>query len=218
MIFDQIPKLCLTLPERPERRSAAERHFYDSGMLNVRFISAINGAEFGLRTIFPYTLDDARDRPNNPGTFFCGHHETGIFLSHYMAWTVVLHSGAEFTAIMEDDCKLLPGWKERLNKALSDCPSFDWMFCGHCCAQGRQARRIVGEVFDVQYPSCFHFYIISKRGAAILIETQRKVWGPIDVTVFMQDPNGGSKTAFHRMRVVTILPRVAEQFNTELAP
>lgn len=218
MTIDQIPKLVLTLPERPERRAAAEKHFAESGVGPVTFVAGINGAEFGVKTIFPYVLDDARDRPDAPGTFFCGHHETGIFLSHYTAWTLALHSGAAYTAVFEDDCQPLPGWKERLNKALTDCPSFDWMFCGSCGSEGKQKRRIIGEVWDVQYPSCFHFYIVSKRGAAILLETQRRIWGPVDITVFMQDPQGGSKTAFHRMRVVTILPRIAAQFETHLPP
>lgn len=219
MTIDSIPKLVLTLPESPQRRTAAEKHFAESGFGPVKFVSGINGAAFGVKTIFPYTLDDARDRPPElAGTFFCGHHECGIFLSHYMAWTLALHSGNAFTAVCEDDVKLLPGWKERLNKALNDCPSFDWMFCGSCGATGAQKKHVIGEVWDAQYGCCNHFYIISKRGAAILVETQRRIWSPVDISVFMEDPMGGSKTAFHRMRVVTILPRVAEQFNTDLPP
>ena len=187
------------------------------GLGPVTFVAGINGAGFGVKTIYPYTVDDARDRPDNPGTFYCGHHETGIFLSHYMAWTLALHSGNAFTAILEDDCKLLPNWKERVDKALKDCPSFDWMFCGSCGAKGHSQKRLIaGDVWDVKYPCCNHFYIISKRGAAILIETQRKIWAPVDISVFYPDPMGGSKTAFHRMNVVTILPRVADQFDTEI--
>lgn len=217
--IDQIPKFALTLPEKPQRREAAQKHFAESGVGHVNFVAGINGEGFGVRTIYPYTIDDARDRPKEQwGTFFAGHHETGIFLSHYMVWTAALLLNHPFIVVFEDDVKLLPGWKERVNKALNDCPSFDWMFCGSCGGNARQKRLIVGEVFDVQYPSCFHFYIVSKRGAAILVETQRKIWGPIDITTFYPDPMGGSKTAFHRMRVVTILPRVAEQWNTEIAP
>lgn len=212
MNFDQIPKFCLTLPESPHRRAAAEKHFAESGAGPVKFVAGINGAAFGVKTIFPYCIDDPS------GNFSTGHHECGIFLSHYSMWNAHLLLGHPFIAIFEDDVKLLPGWKDRVNKALSDCPSFDWMFCGSCGGQGAQKKHIVGEVWDCQFPCCNHFYIVSKRGSAILVETQRKLWGPIDVTVFIQDPRGGSKTAFHRMRVVTILPRVADQFNTELPP
>lgn len=217
MTFSDIPRFCLTLPEKPHRREAAAKHFAESGVGPVTFVAGINGEAFGVKTIYPYTLDDARDRPpEQAGTFFAGHHETGIFLSHYMLWNAQLLLGHAFMVVFEDDVQLLPNWKERVNKALNECPSFDWMFCGSCGGAGRQKKHIIGEVFDVQYPSCFHFYIVSKRGAAILAETQRKIWGPVDITTFMEDPRGGSRTAFHRMRVVTILPRVAGQFNTML--
>lgn len=219
MNFDNIPRFCITLPEKPHRRTAAEKHFAESGVGPVTFVAGINGERFGLRTIYPFTLDDARDRPpEQAGTFFCGAHETAIFLSHYFMWSAHLLLGHPYIAVFEDDCELLPGWKQRVNKALNDISSFDWMFCGSAGGQGAQKRHIVGEVWDCQFPVANHFYIVSKRGSAILVETQRKIWAPIDLSVFVEDPKGGSKTAFHRMRVVTILPRVAEQFNTDLPP
>lgn len=180
------------------------------GLNGVTFISGINGQVSGLKTIHPYTVDDPS------GNFFTGHHEAGIFLSHYMLW---MHVGLthEHAIVMEDDCQLRPDWAPRLRQALLDVPQdVDWLFLGSCGTRKPSNRRILGEIWDVRYPACNHMYLVSRRGAKILCATQRKVWGPVDITVYLKDPRGGSQTAFDKMKVYTVLPRIADQFNTEI--
>ena len=58
-------------------------HFNNMGLHVVTFATGINGEVSGLKTIYPYTVDD------KSGNFFTGHHEAGLFLSHYMLWSHV---------------------------------------------------------------------------------------------------------------------------------
>lgn len=201
---------CLTLPEKPHREAAARVHFVDAGLPDVKFVPGINGEKFGLKTIFPYAVDDPS------GNFFCGHHETGIFLSHYMLWIHVMLNG-ETALIMEDDCKWLPGWKENLEQDLNDVPEdFDFLFVGSCACKNLPKTKVKGRVWFAKYPACFHAYVITPQGARIMVEDMRKMFGPVDLMTFVKDPRGGSIPPFARMKVYTILPRLAEQFNTNI--
>ncbi len=209
---DNIQKLCLSLPEKPERKEAARKHFDDNGLHGVTFLTSIHGEKFGLKTIFPYAVDDPS------GNFFCGHHETGIFLSHYIAWQIAALGHAP-VMILEDDAKLEEGWKESTDEALQHLQSrvdpWDFLFVGSCGAAGAMKDKVRGNVWKTPFGvSCFHCYIISPSGAQHMMNTMRKVFGPCDLMTFVEDPRGGSIAPFKRMKVFTILPRKVSQFNT----
>lgn len=210
MNIDQIQKLCLSLPEKPERREAARKHFDDSGLNGVTFLTSINGARFGLKTIFPYAVDDPS------GNFFCGHHETGIFLSHYIAWQIAA-LGHGPVMVLEDDAKFEYGWKDSTNAALRDAPlNTDFIFVGHCGAAGAMKDHIAGNLWHVRWPSCFHCYIIWPEAAQYMMETMRKMFGPVDLMTYVEDPRGGSSAPFKNMKAYSILPRRVSQFNTAI--
>ncbi len=209
---DNITKLCLSLPERPERKEAARKHFDSNGLNGVTFLTSIHGEKFGLKTIFPYAVDDPS------GNFFCGHHETGIFLSHYIAWQIASLGHAP-VMILEDDAKLEEGWKESTDEALlaldkqyGQC--WDFLFVGSCGAAGANKRQVRGNLWQVAYPSCFHCYILTPKAAQYLMEKMRKMFGPVDLMTYVDDPRGGTDSPFKRMNVFTILPRKVSQFNT----
>jgi len=208
MTTDTIQKLCLSLPEKPERKLAAQQHFDANGLHGVTFLTSIHGERFGLKTIFPYAVDD------KSGNFFCGHHETGIFLSHYIAWQIVA-LGHLPAMILEDDAKLEPGWKDSTDLALMEAPNdTDFIFIGHCGAEGAQKRHVKGNLWDVRYPACFHCYILWPEAARYLLENMRKMFGPVDLMTYRDDPRGGHTAPFKKMRVLTVLPRKVSQFNT----
>lgn len=210
---DTILKLCLSLPEKPERKAKAREHFDANGLNGVTFLTSIHGEKFGLKTIFPYAVDDPS------GNFFCGHHETGIFLSHYIAWQIAA-LGHSPVMILEDDAKLEDGWKESTNDALALLESrtapWEFLFVGHCGAAGAMKDLIGKNVWRVRYPSCFHSYIVTPMGAQFLMENMRKMFAPVDLMTYVDDPNGGTNAPFKRMEVFTILPRKVSQFNTEI--
>lgn len=207
---DTIQKLCLSLPEKPERKAKAREHFNANGLHGVTFLTSIHGEKFGLKTIFPYAVDDPS------GSFFCGHHETGIFLSHYIAWQIAA-LGHGPVMILEDDAKLEEGWKESVRLALADAPmNTDFIFVGSCGAAGAMKDKVpmTANLWRVRYPSCFHCYIIWPEAAQYMMGAMRKMFGPVDLMTYVKDPRGGSIAPFEKMRVLTILPRPVSQFNT----
>ena len=202
MTLDSIPKFCLTLPEKPTRQQRAMNHLAEHGIAPVHFVSGINAAVMGLRTEFPYEYD-------NPGSGFnIGPHCVGIWLSHWAIWQIIAHLPTNHGLILEDDAKFDPGSKTRINQALQDVPQdFDWLFLGSCC--NGSSSHVKGEVWDVRYPMCFHAYVLSKNGAKKLSEKQLKEYAPIDNTTKLN--------SFDQMKVYTVLPSVAQQFDTNIS-
>lgn len=212
MTIESLTKYCLTLPEKSARRATAEKHFKDSGLYGVTFLTSINGERFGLKTVNPYCVDDPS------GAFSIGFHEIGVFLSHYVAWQIAA-LGHQPVAILEDDAKLESGWKESTDAALRDVPAdFDFLFIGFCGSVGAMQDRVKGNVWRVRWPSCFHFYIISPKGAQKLMEGIRKAFAPVDLATYVDDPRGGHDSPFKRMKVFTAMPRKVTQWNTEIPP
>lgn len=200
-----IPKYCITLPEQPKRKERAIAHFKESGLERVTFTPGVNGPVFGLQTAFPYEVD-------NPGSGFnMGPKCVGIWLSHYQLWFAGSLLPDSHIMIMEDDCKLLPGWKATLEQALQDVPpDFDWLFVGSCSAEGATKRLIKGNVWQVLHPVCFHCYIVAKKALPKLLANTRKCYAPIDIHCVFH--------SFPGLRVFTILPRIVDQFDTQTDP
>ena len=206
MNISVIRKLCLTLPEKPERKQRAVEHFASIGMEGVEFVRGVNADAFGLLTKFPYEVD-------NPGSGFnMGPHCVGIWLSHWMLWLALSLSKTEpHWLILEDDVIFHADWKARVDQAMRDVPKeFDWLFLGSCCTQGKGNAKIKGQIYDCRYPACFHAYVVSKKACEHLLATQRKCYAPIDLSVIFH--------SFRAMRVYTLIPRVADQFNTDISP
>ncbi|MGV1047673.1 MAG: glycosyltransferase family 25 protein [Solirubrobacterales bacterium] len=205
MTLDEIPKFVLTLPEKPHRGIAALDHFRTSNVGPITLVNGISGQQSGLRTLFPYEVD-------NPGSGFnIGAHCVGIWLSHYMLWQACALLPGSHMMIFEDDAQFLPGWRESLSQALRDVPpDFDWLFVGSCCADGAQKRQIAGQVWEVRWPACNHAYIIAKKAMPYLLSTCRKCYAPIDLHTILH--------SFAGMKVYTILPRLVAQWNTVISP
>jgi GR25 family glycosyltransferase involved in LPS biosynthesis len=195
---------CICLPEYPERKEKAKKHFNERG-LAVEFFDGIHAEKAGLRTIHNYDVD-------HPGTNFnIGHKITGIALSHIMLWSALNLLWDEHYLILEDDCQFPPDWHSRLSAALKDVPQdFDMLYPGSCCCEGKPKTHIAGEVYDVKYPMCTHAFIVAKKALPVLLSTQRKIYGPIDcMLVFHTLP---------KLKVYTVLPRIFDQFDTIIQP
>lgn len=194
--------LCLTLHEQPERGQRAKDHFEQHG-LNVAFVHGVNGLLSGLVSSHPYEID-------HPGTnYHIGPATIGIFLSHLMAWSIVCHQDSEHVLILEDDVILCDDFKAKMNQALldaSDC--WDILFLGSCCTQGHEKKHIAGNVYEVSRAQCLHAYIVNKRAAETLIVNLRDVFGPVDCLMALNN--------FFGLKVYAVLPRLAEQIETEL--
>lgn len=196
-------RFCLTLPETPERTAKAKEHFFEKRVYDVEFFWGLHAEKAGLSTVHTYEVD-------NPGTGFrIGFKPTGIWLSHWALWNALNLLWDDHYMIMEIDCKFPDNWHSRITQALSDTPKdFDVLYVGSCCTKGRPTTHIKGEVFEVKWPLCTHCYIVAKKALPVMLSTQRKVWAPIDIGLTME--------TYPKLKVYTVLPRIVEQFDTNI--
>lgn len=192
----------VTLQELPEKEASIQSHFRSRG-LAVECFNGIHGVTSGLRTIYPYE----RDAPGSGWNI--GVKPVATWLSFYMLWAALNLQHDSHFLTLEWDCKLPENWKERAERALADTPAdFDLLFLGSCCAADKPKTHVAGEVWDVRYPVCGHCTIIAKKALPVMLRTQRKVYAPIDISL-----------AFHtlpHLKVYTVLPRIADQFETNI--
>ena len=104
---------CLCLPEYPEQIEASRKHFAEAGLTDVEFFWGFNAPHAGIATTHCYEVD-------NPGSGFkMGSKPTGIWLSHYMLWSMLTRQPDDLFLILESDAKFLPGDRKstRLNSS-----------------------------------------------------------------------------------------------------
>jgi hypothetical protein len=112
--------------------------------------------------------------------------------------------------VIEDDAIFPPDWQPRFDRAVADAGDFDLLYVGSCCTGGKERVRVAGDVYEVKWPLCTHGYVVAKKALPVLIETQDAAtcYAPIDISM-----------GFHsapRLRVLTLLPRLLEQFETHI--
>lgn len=192
---------CINLPESSERTEKAKAHFKERMVYDVTFFPGIHAERFGLLTSHCYEVD-------NPGSGYkIGHKQIGIALSHYMLWNALTLLADEHFLVIEDDAQFPENWHTRLTQAMSDVPrDFDALYIGSCCTCDKSKYPIKGEVFEVKYPFCTHAIIWAKKALPVLLETQRKIWAPIDLALVFQ--------TLPKLKVYTVLPAIVGQFDT----
>jgi GR25 family glycosyltransferase involved in LPS biosynthesis len=175
-----------------------------AGIERFRFFYGLNGAKSGLVATIKY----GEDNPQNPESI--GPKHIGCTMSHIMLWTALEmdESGADYWMIFEDDIVLRDGWREKVEQALRDVPN-DWdiLFAGSCCANGRVEEKIAENLFRC-HPLCTHAYLVRRKALKPLLETNTEIYAPIDLQIYF-------KTR-HLLNSYSILPRVADQFETEI--
>ncbi len=193
----------ITLPEDPERENRARQHFKERGVVTEWF-DGIHAQTAGLSTEHTYEID-------NPGTGFrIGYKPTGIWISHIMIWKALNLLPDQHFMVLEVDAKFPVDWPARTERALKDVPAdFDGLFIGSCCCQGRPTTHIKGEVFEVKWPACTHAVIWAKKAFPVLTSL-RKIHAPIDLEF--------SLGLAGKLKLYTVLPRICDQFDTEIWP
>lgn len=195
---------CLCLPEYPAQIEAAKAHFSEMGVENVEFFWGFNAPEAGVATTHPYEVDA-------PGSGFkMGAKPTGIWLSHWMLMNHLMRMEGEHFLILETDAKFLPGWKEKVERALKIVPSnFDFLHIGHCAMEGHPRTHVGEDVWETKHSQCSHAFIVRRACLPFVLKTLRKIWAPIDIQLVFE--------VFPHLRTYALVPRVVEQFNTEIA-
>jgi GR25 family glycosyltransferase involved in LPS biosynthesis len=194
-----------TNPRAPLPMSAVRAHFAERGV-DAQFFCGIHAPKLGLATTLPYEID-------NPGSGFnIGTENVGCWLSHRALWAACLLLPDEMFFIIEDDALFPEDWRERVDRAVLDAGNFDILYIGSCCTEGKPAKHIAGNVFEIQWPFCTHGYIVRRSALPVLIETQdaARLYAPIDLSL-----------AFHslpKLKTRVVKPRILNQVNTEISP
>jgi len=141
--------------------------------------------------------------------YFCTHGMIGCFLSHQRAWERVVQEGHEAVLIFEDDVRILyDDFNERLGSRLQELPD-DWDVClvgalgvisqekenmqmqlfgivtgGTRPCPAKDTRLISPNIFVPFKPTGSHAYLISKRGAAKLLQKCPRACYHVDLTAW----------------------------------
>lgn len=200
----RIRPLVMLVQEFPERRDFILKHFKEVGIESEEF-NCFSGVHSGLYTIHPYEVDD-------PGSgWTMGSVPVCNWISQYMLWTTMLYMPEAHFMQLEWDAKFTPDWKPRLDAALHYVPKdFDVLFVGSCCALKENNKLIGGDVWEVRYPMCNHAMIIAKKAIPTMLRTQRKVYAKMDISLNFH--------TFNELKVYTVIPRIADQWNTHIHP
>lgn len=188
---------CITLPETPERRKAAAKHFDERGV-SVDWLHGIGAQTFGLRTEHTYEHD-------HPGTgYVVAQKHVGLHLSHYMAWQAMQVCGEDYVMLLEDDAEFDEDWQTRLVEAVFFAPrDTDLLFVGSCNCFDKPKTDLGHGLYKVEWPMCTHAYVVFRKALPILLSTQRDCFAPIDLALILR--------SFNYLNVVTVLPRIVSQ-------
>lgn len=189
-----------------KRTSVELEHLASRGVF-PQIYYGFDGAKLGLETKFPYEVD-------NPGSGYKidGKH-IGLCLSHFGLWRGLLASLGQAFTVLEDDAEFPEVWEADFDSAFESLPAdWDLFYFGSCCCSGRVLSQVYGNLFKVAYPLCTHAYCVRKRALKELIETQERIFAPIDLSMMLQTLN------LHRLNVYAYLPRLVSQRDTVLVP
>lgn len=196
---------CLVLPEQAERTERAKVHFEDAGLIGVEWFVGLHAETSGLTTTHFYELD-------NPGTNFCmGPKPVAIWLAHYMLWQHLARLPDEYVMIVEVDARFQEGWQKILTESLGELPEgFDFFYPGHCCVSGSDCQQIGNSRVWRARPQCTHCYIVRCAAVAKALPLLRKVYAPWDIMLALE--------VLPLFNAYAILPRIVDQFDTDLPP
>lgn len=189
-------------PELKESHQKSVLHLAKRDV-NALFIAGIHGETFGILGTRPYRFDAPKKGE------VAGYRHTGLFLSHYMVWTVCSALSDRAFMILEDDAEFPVDWKKRFDLAWKEVPQdFDILLIGSSNCSDKEKKHIRGSIWEVKYPFTTHAYVVAAKAIPTLLDLMRDASMPIDI--------GLIHLAYPRLKVYTVLPRIVNQRNTEL--
>lgn len=196
--------LCITLRETPDKTRLLQGHLRHRG-IEHRLIRGINANKWGLVTTNQYHMDG----PERATTIDPKH--VGLHLSHYVAWSMQELNGWHEMTVLEDDCRFDRDWQQRYRAARKLLPrDWDILLLGSAHTQHRNKQQVAGDIWECWWPLTTHAYIVNEKALPILMATQEYAWAPIDISL--------THRTYPRLRVYSILPRLAYQEWTPLDP
>lgn len=235
--------VCLATPvEDAERCARAQSHFAAVGLDKVDYFHGLHHRQSGLVTTHPYMVDRGPGSKDAGVPYQIGGHPTNIWLGHYFLWQALKLSGDESWLVLETDAKFPEGQDANVLIDLAveqTCdldPNFDLLYVGSCACAGQHrvnrrlyqdavGPRAIATIFG-NGPQCNHAYVLRAKAVPTFETTLRKVWAPIDIQQTAECFEYGSplprSLPFTRaprpLVAYAVLPRIVDQWNTEIAP
>lgn len=169
------PIFCLSLPEEPWKRTKSAEHFSSRGISPV-FIDGLHGTTLGLKPTNPYDYEvGGQPRYMHPS-------QIGCVLSHRMALSVALASGASEFIVCEEDV-ILPdnfvGLFLSIRASLPD--DAEVMQLEYLASDGQDWEPVNTRVKKIRYPFCSACIWWSRSGAKKAISMIKPVDRPYDI-------------------------------------
>lgn len=201
-MFDR--ELILTIPSNKARCDATLVHLNQRGIVPETF-EGFDWKVTGLETTWKFEVD-------NPRTGYrMGPKIINLYLGHYALWKCMQYATGDSFLVLEDDVRFDDDWRGHMASALHNLPQdWDLLYIGSCCCDGRPRTQIKNRLHKVDYALCTHAYAFRRKALPILLEKCNRFWAAVDVEmVFLAMPY---------LKTYAILPRIAQQFETELWP
>jgi len=193
---------CIYCPELAESHSTQVLHLAKRSVPAV-FVAGIHGETFGVLGTKPYRFDSPK---NGEVT---GYRHTGLFLSHYLVWSIASQQTDRHFMVLEDDADFPEDWRKRFDAAWKDIPTdFDILLIGSANTSDKPKKQIRGNIWLVEYPFTSHAYIVAFKAIPLLLDRMRDCSMPIDIALI--------HLAYPKLKVYTVLPRIVNQRKTQL--
>lgn len=235
--------VCLATPvEDPDRFARAQRHFDDVNLGPVEYLHGLHKSQSGLETTHLYMVDRKPGSPDADEPYRIGPHPTNIWIGHYFLWQALKLSGDPAWLILETDAKFPEGHDASalIAQAVAEQetldPDYDVLYVGSCsCANAHRRQgltyrdsvgpRAIATIFG-NGPQCNHAYVLRAKAVPTFETTLRKVWAPIDIQQTAECFEHGHPlprgypfdASTRRLKAYAVLPRIADQWDTEIAP
>ena len=173
--------------------------------INAEPFLGFDGSVTGLRTEHTYELD-------HPGTNYrIGPKTVNMYLGHLMMWRVCEYLDGDSFLFLEDDVRFKPDWREHFDFAIPSLPvDWDLLYIGSCCCGGSPVTQISGHLNRVNHALCTHAYAVRKKAFPTIRKACDKVYAGIDIALCLH--------AIPELNTFAFLPRLADQFETDIAP
>ena len=198
-----IPRTFVLTVNRPIKRyDDTMHHLLDAGIIAEPFYGMDN-QKCRLNSKDTFDLDRAGERLETK--------HVAATLTHYLCWKVLSYLPDDSFWILEFDVRMVEGWREQYEKAMSVMPD-DWqiIFLGSCCCKGRKTKHVAENVYEVHWPLCGHAIQVRQSALPTLLDVHQKINMPLDIALFYN--------SLPKLRVYTILPSIIGQHNTFLPP
>lgn len=202
---------CVTLTDRKygkhtPHESHSHAHFAERG-IDVQWYYGIHAERIGVNSV----VTSAVIGPTDPDqTHSIGMMPTGCWLSHRALWAALLLLPDDSFLVIEADARFETNWRERFDASVRDVPEdWDMLFVGSCCTS-HSRKLIKGEVYEGARPQCTHAYCVRKKALLPLCELADEAGTrkPVDTMLVHH--------ATPRLRIYTVLPRIADQYDSIL--